>query len=153
MCVCSLLVLCYELLCSYFFVIMILRPPRSTRTDTLFPYTTLFRSPARGDDAESAAALFGADDAPDRAEHDDEGRRRLRHSDQQAETDMQPDRVGRESGADQPERVEQRARQHAAPRAMLVGHPAAEGLHKPAHTTLARPPHANHGPAEPPNQP
>src|SRR3546814_11374472 len=24
---------------------MILRPPRSTRTDTLFPYTTLFRSP------------------------------------------------------------------------------------------------------------
>src|SRR3546814_9219536 len=28
---------------------MILRPPRSTRTDTLFPYTTLFRSaPAAG---------------------------------------------------------------------------------------------------------
>src|SRR3546814_16272793 len=25
------------------------RPPRSTRTDTLFPYTTLFRSPVRGD--------------------------------------------------------------------------------------------------------
>src|SRR3546814_1846266 len=24
------------------------RPPRSTRTDTLFPYTTLFRSVARG---------------------------------------------------------------------------------------------------------
>src|SRR3546814_15085635 len=31
---------------KYFFVfLMILRPPRSTRTDTLFPYTTLFRSP------------------------------------------------------------------------------------------------------------
>src|SRR3546814_15266241 len=28
-----------------FFVLMIRRPPRSTRTDTLFPYTTLFRSP------------------------------------------------------------------------------------------------------------
>src|SRR3546814_10348590 len=27
---------------------MILRPPRSTRTDTLFPYTTLFRSVPRG---------------------------------------------------------------------------------------------------------
>src|SRR3546814_2398977 len=27
---------------------MIRRPPRSTRTDTLFPYTTLFRSTARG---------------------------------------------------------------------------------------------------------
>src|SRR3546814_5731466 len=26
---------------------MIRRPPRSTRTDTLLPYTTLFRSPAR----------------------------------------------------------------------------------------------------------
>src|SRR3546814_6563813 len=26
---------------------MIRRPPRSTRTDTLFPYTTLFRSPCR----------------------------------------------------------------------------------------------------------
>src|SRR3546814_10772550 len=26
---------------------MILRPPRSTRTDTLFPYTTLFRSSDR----------------------------------------------------------------------------------------------------------
>src|SRR3546814_21039563 len=30
--------------CVYFFVLMIRRPPRSTRTDTLFPYTTLFRS-------------------------------------------------------------------------------------------------------------
>src|SRR3546814_12299557 len=30
------------------FVLMIRRPPRSTRTDTLFPYTTLFRS-LRGD--------------------------------------------------------------------------------------------------------
>src|SRR3546814_2920307 len=27
---------------------MIRRPPRSTRTDTLFPYTTLFRSPRIG---------------------------------------------------------------------------------------------------------
>src|SRR3546814_1585824 len=29
-----------------FFFLMIRRPPRSTRTDTLFPYTTLFRSPS-----------------------------------------------------------------------------------------------------------
>src|SRR3546814_2495502 len=27
-----------------FFFLIIRRPPRSTRTDTLFPYTTLFRS-------------------------------------------------------------------------------------------------------------
>src|SRR3546814_11311404 len=29
---------------TFFFFLMIRRPPRSTRTDTLFPYTTLFRS-------------------------------------------------------------------------------------------------------------
>src|SRR3546814_13014550 len=29
---------------SLVFFLMIRRPPRSTRTDTLFPYTTLFRS-------------------------------------------------------------------------------------------------------------
>src|SRR3546814_10598846 len=28
------------------FVLMVRRPPRSTRTDTLFPYSTLFRSPS-----------------------------------------------------------------------------------------------------------
>src|SRR3546814_11492242 len=32
---------------SLCFVLMIRRPPRSTRTDTLFPYTTLFRSERR----------------------------------------------------------------------------------------------------------
>src|SRR3546814_4572090 len=31
------------IVCVFFFL-MIRRPPRSTRTDTLFPYTTLFRS-------------------------------------------------------------------------------------------------------------
>src|SRR3546814_7414642 len=36
-----------------FFLLMIRRPPRSTRTDTLFPYTPLFRSP---DGAERPAA-------------------------------------------------------------------------------------------------
>src|SRR3546814_13957196 len=30
--------------CPLFFFLMIRRPPRSTRTDPLFPYTTLFRS-------------------------------------------------------------------------------------------------------------
>src|SRR3546814_14694072 len=32
-----------SVVCCFFFL-MIRRPPRSTRTDTLFPYTTLFRS-------------------------------------------------------------------------------------------------------------
>src|SRR3546814_18009754 len=31
----------------FFFFLIIRQPPRSTRTDTLFPYTTLFRSSAR----------------------------------------------------------------------------------------------------------
>src|SRR3546814_10641591 len=37
-----LIVLCFVF--SFFFFLMIRRPPRSKRTDTLFPYTTLFRS-------------------------------------------------------------------------------------------------------------
>src|SRR3546814_15940647 len=38
--------LCNTFICCllFFFFLMIPRPPRSTRTDTLFPYTTLFRS-------------------------------------------------------------------------------------------------------------
>src|SRR3546814_2616589 len=39
---------------------MIRRPPRSTRTDTLFPYTTLFRS-RRDEGLADAAAIVGAD--------------------------------------------------------------------------------------------
>src|SRR3546814_17904981 len=33
---------------------MIRRPPRSTRTDTLFPYTTLFRSLVAGEEGDAA---------------------------------------------------------------------------------------------------
>src|SRR3546814_16034113 len=38
-----MVILCIFMLFDFFFL-MIRRPPRSTRTDTLFPYTTLFRS-------------------------------------------------------------------------------------------------------------
>src|SRR3546814_12815231 len=41
-------------MCCDVFVLMSRRPPRSTRTDTLFPYTTLFR-------AEMVGRQFGAD--------------------------------------------------------------------------------------------
>src|SRR3546814_15652166 len=41
----------------FIFFLMIRRPPRSTRTDTLFPYTTLFRSVA-------APAAGPAEEAP-----------------------------------------------------------------------------------------
>src|SRR3546814_19433324 len=36
--------MCVNCMCIFVFLLMIRRPPRSTRTDTLFPYTTLFRS-------------------------------------------------------------------------------------------------------------
>src|SRR3546814_3906708 len=60
---------------------MIRRPPRSTRTDTLFPYTTRFRSPERPDGGsryhtgrERAARWRGLLVVPDH------GRHRLRHA-------------------------------------------------------------------------
>src|SRR3546814_2794987 len=40
---------------------MIRRPPRSTRTDTLFPYTTLFRSPAAWECRMRGGTAIGAD--------------------------------------------------------------------------------------------
>src|SRR3546814_18224244 len=48
---------------------MILRPPRSTRTDTLFPYTTLFRSGLLGPDQteQRTAAILAHESAEQQA--------------------------------------------------------------------------------------
>src|SRR3546814_1404597 len=46
--------------------LMIRRPPRSTRTDTLFPYTTLFRSPDLGTEGGEHRLVDGA--RPERAQ-------------------------------------------------------------------------------------
>src|SRR3546814_12441017 len=51
----------------YFFFLRRRRPPRSPRTDTLFPYTTLFRSNprrGRGIEAERARQPIGVGPAP-----------------------------------------------------------------------------------------
>src|SRR3546814_2911391 len=74
------------MLCLCFFFLMIRRPPRSTRTDTLFPYTTLFRSPVRrargGDDgvpqrsARLARIGLGCEEFAERRKHGDSLRRR-----------------------------------------------------------------------------
>src|SRR3546814_5484345 len=52
---------------------MIRRPPRSTRTDTLFPYTTLFRSVLAGRSApghqRTRPVLQGAAAVPERRHH------------------------------------------------------------------------------------
>src|SRR3546814_13439075 len=58
---------CLLLYCLFFFL-MIRRPPRSTRTDTLFPYTTLFRSAGPGQRADDpGAGSAGVQPVPDRA--------------------------------------------------------------------------------------
>src|SRR3546814_13355635 len=56
------------LLCSIVFIfvffLMIRRPPRSTRTDTLFPYTTLFRSRTRRPGSAGARGVQQGRDDP-----------------------------------------------------------------------------------------
>src|SRR3546814_3700040 len=64
-----------------FFFLMIRRPPRSTRTDTLFPYTTLFRSdhvdevpvPGRRLEAEVVIRLEVAGAGPEEADDEEDG--------------------------------------------------------------------------------
>src|SRR3546814_7338065 len=46
-------------MCSVIFFLMIRRPPRSTRTDTLFPYTTLFRSKQWSPYVHKLSTLYG----------------------------------------------------------------------------------------------
>src|SRR3546814_455383 len=68
----AILVVCDRFVIFLCFFLMIRRPPRSTRTDTLFPYTTLFRSHRRGDVRPEAhrrvhdLQLRHAGDRPDR---------------------------------------------------------------------------------------
>src|SRR3546814_6877390 len=71
---------------------MIRRPPRSTRTDTLFPYTTLFRSRAGG---VGSGRLAAPDD--DRLARDlRHGHRPLRHGGTEADVAARPRRRSEE---------------------------------------------------------
>src|SRR3546814_20691059 len=54
---------------------MIRRPPRSTRTDTLFPYTTLFRSPPCPTARDPPRSRCD----PDRVHRERDGAERTRH--------------------------------------------------------------------------
>src|SRR3546814_15681270 len=62
--VCAMVVIAvlYPLMFILLFFLMIRRPPRSTRTDTLFPYTTLFRSNAPVEEFQSY--LYGVPTSP-----------------------------------------------------------------------------------------
>src|SRR3546814_17180162 len=58
----------------FVFLLMIRRPPRSTRTDTLFPYTTLFRSGVEHLEAEDLDAAGGRSRAAaDEHQHEHDG--------------------------------------------------------------------------------
>src|SRR3546814_5005177 len=61
---------------------MIRRPPRSTRTDTLFPYTTLFRSAGQAEHEQQFAVKpalvpIAAVEGEHQPEHPDEDERRV----------------------------------------------------------------------------
>src|SRR3546814_14454931 len=119
---------------------MIRRPPRSTRTDTLFPYTTLFRShlwPQGVDPAVRGDVRRHLDlrrDALARVEHRHvlpDGRRRRRD----APRDLC---AARRDDPEPPSRVEPRPRRRARGRRRLVRPPPAPRLARtPLH--LARP--------------
>src|SRR3546814_12254496 len=53
------------MMCLFFLIIR--RPPRSTRTDTLFPYTTLFRSHGSRGDCYAVTLPLLSDGAENRA--------------------------------------------------------------------------------------
>src|SRR3546814_18802175 len=57
---------------------MIRRPPRSTRTDTLFPYTTLFRSIGGGRILGGGGKRYGRRNAADAAEREERSRSAVR---------------------------------------------------------------------------
>src|SRR3546814_3268634 len=67
----------------FFFFLMIRRPPRSTRTDTLFPYTTLFRSPVSP--AERRGASRGAEGGAGREGQGGARRRKARSEEHTSE--------------------------------------------------------------------
>src|SRR3546814_1307909 len=111
---------------------MIRRPPRSTRTDTLFPYTTLFRSEEgrrqrRGEehrcvalaDGERAAELLLRQGAEDQADHRGRHRDGIEpHHEAEGADDIEQDevdhgvvgRVGAQGREDQDAGIEQRPR-------------------------------------------
>src|SRR3546814_8198442 len=81
-------------LCLLFFL-MTRRPPRANRTDTLFPYTTLFRS--RPADLEAAAAQRRDQEARDHGSHQTLVRRGARR-DRQRHRQRQGDYRHRKAG-------------------------------------------------------
>src|SRR3546814_1014917 len=85
---------------------MLRRPPRSTRTDTLFPYTTLFRSHRRRGPARIAVEHRHDDRHVGVADRDDE-----QEADQEAERGDRPEDRRRLIGQ---EIADQRSEEHTS---------------------------------------
>src|SRR3546814_4042441 len=66
------------------FFLMIRRPPRSTRTDTLFPYTTLFRSRGEQGGQQGERPITEMNRRPGQRPQPDEGQEGNRDLDQAA---------------------------------------------------------------------
>src|SRR3546814_10493032 len=84
---------------------MILRPPRSTRTYTLFPYTTLFRS------AEMQNAALERANVPERVDHRSHQRRGI---EQEATVHMGPSATAMERRAKRQAMREGRSEEHTS---------------------------------------
>src|SRR3546814_12928688 len=103
-CVVFVLVDLFVVVCFVFFFLMIRRPPRSTRTDTLFPYTTLFRS-GRPDDRPGTTYGSVGPGGPHRPRGQRAGRglaprRHGRHRDRALRRGDRPDRARPAAPAD-----------------------------------------------------
>src|SRR3546814_19591573 len=84
----------------YLFFLMIRRPPRSTRTDTLFPYTTLFRSVTLADDYPTVVSLRAQIKNLDRniaseISRSTQGNREAYNAAIKRERDMRAEQIGR----------------------------------------------------------
>src|SRR3546814_8505159 len=80
---------------------MIRRPPRSTRTYTLFPYTTLFRSVVGGEEHQPRHGDHAGQHGADRDDHD--------------QTQLPADRpVAQQPGGGQPDQADARSEEHTS---------------------------------------
>src|SRR3546814_4124993 len=100
------------------------RPPRSTRTDTLFPYTTLFRSEQHHADGEAEPAAGHGDAEQDTGKNEDQGR-----------LDEADDDIGRELADHDLERLHGRRKQTFHRAAFLLAGDAEGGHHQDRKST------------------
>src|SRR3546814_16715585 len=133
---------------------MIRRPPRSTRTDTLFPYTTLFRSRDQKADQDLGAALLAIVPAdPGLSACDAPGHARA-HGDA-AECDPQEVEGGILDREGAGQRGRDREAEAAQPRRIVARKSLAPGTRAPARLALGgrppiHPPTTTHPPPPPP---